>query len=293
MNVGLIGLGLMGFNLALRLLDNNFKLFVWNRSIDKCHSLRKVREDLVQVCLSPKEVVSRSDVVILFLADDDAVLDVALSRDGLIESDLNGKYIVNMSTITITTSKKLAKLVEDRGGVYVECPVLGSIDAAREGKLILFISCKSRDVIDKLSTLFNVISTKIYYVGDVPKAMALKLAINQLNMTIVASLAESLTFLKRANVDLELFREVLLNTWMKVIVDRFWDRMVCKTSQVRFKVKLAGKDLLCFVNSGKELNLDTPLAAIAAQKYFEIASQGFGDEDYPQIAYHKMKMLEK
>lgn len=288
MRVCVLGLGLMGSALAKRLRSIGFDVVLYNRSLDKA---RKLASELnVYVVESPAKCCEESDVVAVFVADDNALIDVALMPDGFAERS-NGKDIVNMSTVSTATSSRVCKVVEEHGGRYVEAPVWGSVSEVLEGKLIAMVASNkelSRNVQEFLSS----VSKRIINIGEVPKAMAIKLALNQLNMVIVATLGETLSFLKVYGIDFSYFEDLVKGSWMEPIIVRFLRRAV-EEHPPRFRVELAAKDLQCFVESARIHRLGTPITAAAMHRYLEAALHDYGDKDYPNVAKYILDSLSK
>ncbi len=280
MRICVAGLGAMGSSLARRLVSKGFSVVLYNRTVEKA---KKLAEELgVEFVDTPSRCAEQCDVVTIFVSDDEAVLNVVLPPNGLVSTDLSGKIVVNMSTITVNTSLMVKKLVESAHGRYVEAPVLGSVSEVLEGQLLTIVA-GDREAVDRLEPMLKAISRRIVYVGEVPRAMILKLAVNQLNHYIAAGFAETLAFVELYGIELDTLKSILEDTWMKCVVKKFWHRMVEGMKSVRFRLELAAKDLQCFVESARRLGLETIATAGAVQRFLEAVSAGWRDHDYTQI----------
>jgi 3-hydroxyisobutyrate dehydrogenase len=287
--VCVIGLGFMGSALAKRLKSLGFEVTVYNRTIEKAIQLAKdIGADYVD---APYRCVERCEAIAIFVADDRALLDVLTPPNGVASRSCSNVYVVNMSTVTTGASLTAKKLVEACGGRYVELPVFGSVPEVLNGKLVAMFG-GARDDYEKLKSFAEAIASKYIYVGEVPKAMALKLAINQLGHVIAASLGESLAFLKAFDIDFSTFVESVKGTWLESIVLRFLDR-VLEQKTVRFKLELAAKDLAHFVESAREVGVAVHIAAVASQRYEEAAMHGYGERDYPQIGRYMIDYVKR
>jgi len=221
LRVCVVGLGLMGSALARKLKSVGFDVVVYNRSLDKA---KKLAEELgVKYVESPGGCCREADVTVLFVADDVALIDVVLMPGG-IAGEVRGRDVVNMSTVSTVVSARVSRAVSD-GGRYVEAPVWGSVSEVLEGKLIAMVA-SDRELSDNVKKFLSTVAQRVIHVGEVPKAMALKLALNQLNMVVVAALSETLPFLKLYGVDCRVFEELVKGSWIEPIVSRFFKRAI-------------------------------------------------------------------
>ncbi len=289
MRVCIVGLGNMGSSLARRLSSKGYRLVLYNRTLSKAIELSK--ELGVEYAESPCRCTERSDVVAIFVSDDEALLDVLLQPSGICEC-AKDRVIINMSTVSVAVTVRAKNLVEKAGGRYLEAPVFGSASEVLEGKLLTLVAGDERDVNTAMSILKD-ISKEVLYVGPVPNAMVLKLAINQLNHFVAAGFAETLAFVELYGVDLELLRKVLEGLWMKCIAEKFWQRMVEGMTSVRFRLELAAKDLQCFVESARRIGLDTIATSGALQRLQEGAVSGYMGKDYTQIGKFLLERAKK
>jgi len=281
--VAVLGLGLMGSAASRRLRDLGFELVLWNRSLEKAEMLAK--ELSVAQARSIAEAVELSEVALMFLADDEAVVGVASSMpraDGLV--------VANFSTITPRVSVQVSELLKARGVCYLETPILGGPGTVREGKAVILVS-GPKHCLRKARAPLEALSTSIVEVSeDVGKAMALKLAFNLLLINTIASLAEALSLAESYNIDTRLIAEVLSKTMFRELVERYYNRMVSEETPVGFKLELAAKDLEYALRTAYDKKLPLPVTATAQQLYRIALKAGLGGEDYTRI-YKLLKSL--
>ncbi|MEM2008259.1 MAG: NAD(P)-dependent oxidoreductase [Ignisphaera sp.] len=288
MDVCVIGLGLMGSALAKRLRNSGYNVILYNRTIDKAYRLAD--EINAKVAESPRECCNSSDITAIFVADDNALIDVVFPPNGFADSSRD-KDIVNMSTVSTAVSERIHRFIEASGGNYVESPVYGSVSEVLEGRLVAIVA-SNKNINENVKQFLSSISKKIMYVGNIPRAMALKLALNQLNMVIVATLAETLSFLKINEIDYSLLEELVRGTWMEPILDRFMKRAL-EEHPPRFRIELAAKDLQSFIESARIKKLNTPITAAAMHRYLEATLHNYGDKDYPNITKYIIDTIHK
>lgn len=288
MDVCVVGLGLMGAALARRLRKCGYGVVLYNRTLDRAYRLAS--EIGAEVASTPAKCCEVADITTIFVADDGALIDVVFPPNGFADRS-RGKDVVNMSTVSTGVSERVCRVVEAYGGSYIEAPVYGSVSEVLEGKLIAIVA-SGRELSDRAKQFLSSIAGRVVYAGGVPRAMALKLALNQLNMVVVAALAETISFLNVHGIDYSLFQELTAGTWMEPIVARFLKRSL-EENPPRFRVELVAKDLQCFIESARIWRLSTPVTAAAMQRYLEATLHGYGDRDYPNIAKYVIDTLAK
>lgn len=193
-----LGTGLMGRPIAERLIAKGYSVWVWNRTPAK---IRALQEQGAQLTATPAEAVAQSQIAFAMLSDFAATCEV------LRETSLSGKTLVQMATIAPSESQKLADLVARAGGAYLEAPVLGSIPEAKAGTLLLMVGGE-KSVYSQLYPFLECLG-QVHYLGEVGKASALKLALNQLIASLTAAFATSLAFAQEHQVALDIFMEIL------------------------------------------------------------------------------------
>ena len=208
--VGLAGVGTMGLPIARRLIATGIDLGVWNRSPAPAAALAG---DGARVANSFTALLAGHDIVLLMLIDE-AAADAVLQRsgDGL-GVDVAGKLIVQMGTTSLDHSRALQRAIEAGGGRYVEAPISGSRIPAERGELVAMIAGAADDKA-RVMPLFERFTASVVDCGEVPQALAMKLASNLLLGPIMVGLIDATAFARRAGLDMELFGNVLLGGQM-------------------------------------------------------------------------------
>ena len=208
--VGLAGLGTMGLPIARRLIATGIDLGVWNRSPAPAAALAG---DGARVADSFAALLADHDIVLLMLIDE-AAADAVLLRSGdALGVDVAGKLIVQMGTTSLDHSRALQRAIEAGGGRYVEAPISGSRIPAERGELVAMIAGAADDKA-RVMPLFERFTASIVDCGEVPQALAMKLASNLLLGPIMVGLIDATAFARRAGLDMELFGNVLLGGQM-------------------------------------------------------------------------------
>lgn len=205
MDIGFIGLGVMGQPMALNLARAGTQLIVWNRSADRCESLRAAG---ATVATNPTEIFKRTRVVCLMLVDGDAI-DAVLGR-GTSQFSANVAHhtIVQMGTTSPDYSRGLEADIRNAGGSYVEAPVSGSRKPAEAGQLVAMLAGEDA-VIESVRPLLEPMCRQTMVCGPVPNGILMKLAVNLFLMTTVTGLAEAAHFAEQHGLDMQQFRAIV------------------------------------------------------------------------------------
>ncbi|KPJ96548.1 MAG: hydroxyacid dehydrogenase, partial [Gammaproteobacteria bacterium SG8_11] len=199
--IALLGTGLIGGPMAKRLVQSGYPLTVYNRTISKTDSLKNAGATVAQ---SPKGAIESAECSILVLADGAAINETLFSNDS--EIDFADRTIIQMGTILPDESVAFMNKIAAGGGHYFESPVLGSIPQATEGKLIVMVGA-TPDQFEQWKNLLKCFGEEIHYIGEVGKAAALKLALNQLIASLTAAFSLSLGIVQRRQIEVNTFME--------------------------------------------------------------------------------------
>jgi 3-hydroxyisobutyrate dehydrogenase len=279
MKIGFLGLGKMGFPMASRLVSNGFEVIVYNRSINKSMEFsKKWKNEFVTL---PKELVNKSDILIIMVSDDDAVKNIVTGSDGII-SELSSKNIViNMSTVTPLINVEMQKTFNQLRVPFLEAPVIGSVPQAEKGELVIIVG-GDYEIYKRVEHVLKVLGKEHVYVGDIPKASMTKLLVNSIFLGTSAVLAEVLA----ASKALGIF-DAVINTTKKsrysVLLDLFLDRFEDPNAVTRFGIDLATKDL---GYASMLLNMNKLSSHMTSQTYnlfLEALTNGLRSRDYTKI----------
>ncbi|MFE4409317.1 NAD(P)-dependent oxidoreductase [Streptomyces sp. NPDC056821] len=276
MNVGFIGLGVMGQPMALRLARSGTPLTVWNRTASRTAPLRAAG---AEVAADPGGVFARSDVVLSMLADD-AATDAALGRGGPdFAARVAGRVVVHMGTTSPACSRALEADVRAAGGSYVEAPVSGSRVPAENGHLVAMLAGEERAV-RTVRPLLAPLCRQTFVCGPAPGALLTKLSVNLFLITLVTGLTEAFHFAERQGLDPRLFLEVLDAGPMASPVSRM---KAPKLLSGDFDVQAAVLDVLknnrLIAEAARVSGTASPLLDVCHALFEETVSLGHGGQD--------------
>lgn len=281
MKVGLIGTGLMGQPMALRLLQADETVIVYNRTPSKLEPLIVAGAVTAN---SPTELFTDAEVIILMLSDAVAINDVLDSVGDSSINEISGKTIIQMGTISPQESQRINQQVTEAGGSYLEAPVLGSIPQVKTGELIVMVG-STPEQFQQWQTLLKHYSPQPMHIGAVGTASAMKLALNQLIAGLTSTFALSLGLVKQQGVDVEQFMTVVRESALYApTFDKKLTRMQeGNFANPNFPTKHLLKDTNLFLDQAKQSGLDTSGLTGIKTLIEKAIALGLADQDYSAI----------
>ena len=192
--------------MARRFAGAGYPLILWNRDRSKAESV--AADTGAPIADSAAAASAGADVIITSLADDDAVIDVYLSSNGVVAGISEGAVAVDTSTVDPSTIERVGEAVDAKGALFVDCPVSGSVSTVEAGQLTIMAG-GGANAIDRVEPVLGAISKRVIRVGERGAGAATKLAVNSLLHGLNIALSEALVLAERAGVDRETAYEVL------------------------------------------------------------------------------------
>ena len=277
MNIGFIGLGIMGAPMAGHLLAAGHTLFVRTRS--------KVPEALAAAtaCASPKEVAERADIIFLMLPDTPDVEAVLFGKDGVASGLSKGKTVVDMSSISPIETKAFAQKVNALGCDYLDAPVSGGEVGAKAASLTIMVGA-TEEAFARIKPLFELMGKNITLVGGNGDGQTTKVA-NQIIVALnIAAVGEALVFAAKAGADPAKVRQALMGGFASSrILEVHGERMIKRTFNPGFRIQLHQKDLSLALAGARALGVALPGTANAAQLMQACAANGTHDLDHSAL----------
>jgi 2-hydroxy-3-oxopropionate reductase len=276
MNVGFIGLGIMGKPMALNLIKGGHTLFLASRS--------GVAQELTaaggKACASGKEVAQKADVIITMVPDTPDVEKALFGKDGVAEGLSAGKIVVDMSSISPIETKAFAERVRKAGADYVDAPVSGGEVGAKNAALTIMVGA-SEAAFAKVKPLFELMGKNITLVGEVGAGQICKVC-NQIIVALnIEAVAEALLLASKAGVDPGKVRTALMGGFASSrVLEVHGERMVKRTFDPGFRIELHQKDLNLALSSARALKMSLPNTATAQELFSACQAQGGGKWDH-------------
>jgi 3-hydroxyisobutyrate dehydrogenase len=241
--VGFVGLGNVGAKLAGSLLRNGVDLIV--RDLDPA-AAQPFRDGGAGWAASPQELAERSDVVITCLPSPAASAAVLEADGGVLAGLRPGAVWLEMSTTDDTEIRRLAALVEARGGAAVDCPVSGGCHRAATGNISIFAGC-DRATFERVLPLLTILGRNVLHTGPIGSASVLKVMTNYLATANLLALTEALTTMAAAGVDLGLTYEAIRISSGNSFVHETESQLILNGSRdIGFTIDLVLKDIGLF-----------------------------------------------
>jgi len=275
--VALLGTGLMGAPMALRLQASGYEVTAWNRSADKLMPLQKAG---IQATATAPAAIQSSPITITMLSDAEAIKATVLAQPPL----LKGRTLLQMGTIAPDESREIQAAVESAGGEYFESPVLGSIPQVKTGELILMVGATTQQY-EKWLPLLKVFGPNPERMGEVGTAAATKLAMNQLIGTLTSAFSMSLGLAQKEGLEIAQFMEIVRASALYApTFDKKLERMCDRNfSNPNFPTKHLLKDMNLFVQAAQAKGIDATVVTGVAEVAEKAISQGLADKDYSAI----------
>jgi 3-hydroxyisobutyrate dehydrogenase len=291
MNVGIIGLGMMGSQIALRLARKGHKVTVYNRDKSKAERLHTTSKTTLNVADQPVEIGNNCHIALICVKDYEAVANVSFEKGGLIETTNTDLVVIQCSTISPDESYKIADLYSKRQIKMISVPILGGVTAAEKGELTLIAAGAKTDY-DQIEPILKDVSTQIFYIGsNYRTASVVKLAVN-INIALIAlALAEGLVFVRGNEIDPAIFVKIFNSTYFKTgISENKGPKIVNDDYTASFSLTNMVKDLDLAVRTASTSGLTLPATASAQAVYKASEVLGLFKEDYTSVASFLLKL---
>jgi|BarGraIncu00222A_1022003.scaffolds.fasta_scaffold09487_3 3-hydroxyisobutyrate dehydrogenase-like beta-hydroxyacid dehydrogenase len=274
MDIAVLGMGHMGRALAGRLLDGSHEVRIWNRTPGRAPDL--VERGATEVA-SPTEAAGGAEVVVTSLTDDAAVLEVLSSGDSVLGGVGPHAAVVDCSTVSPKTSRRLAALYDRR---FVAAPILGAPSAVTSGQSTMLLGGPA-SLLDRLEPVWSAVTGKTVRCGDDPgRATVVKLMGNFLLLAGIATLAEVVATGQAAGLDDE-FLSTFLGAAPLVApaLSNRLEAVVSRDPAGWFPTPLGAKDMGLLLDLAGSLDLGLPLAEAVRDRYRTAVEQGLEEAD--------------
>jgi 3-hydroxyisobutyrate dehydrogenase len=276
-NLGFVGLGVMGSEMVLRLLEKGHTLTGHNRTRSKAERLL---DKGMKWADSPREVAAASDFTFSMVTNSTALEMIVEGPDGILAGLAPGKVLIDMSTVSPEFSRSVAAKVRAKGADMVDAPVSGSVITLQEGKLSVMVGGR-KDTFDRIKPLLLDIGPKVTYVGDNGLALVMKIAANLSLAVQMLAFSEGILLAEKSGISREVAVEVLTNSAIASPMVKYRGPFVLKLpAEAWFNVNMMQKDMLLALDLGRALDVPMPTTAITNE--FLTAARGMGlvQEDF-------------
>lgn len=277
--VGFVGLGAMGRHMAGNLIRAGSDVAVLNRPSlsSELRAGARVVPDLITL-------TTVATIIVLMLPSTHDVEKAIFGADGLINGELTGKLIIDMSSISPQSTTEFARKCEEAGCAYIDAPVSGGEIGAKAGNLSIMVG-GSEDAFVRALPLLRVMGENIKHIGLLcGSGQACKVA-NQIIVGMgIQSVAEAFVLLGRYGVDLSKAREAMLGGFAASrVLEVHGQRMIDRAFDPGFRVALHHKDLNLALDSARDLGISLPGTEMAKNLFSRAMSLGGRDWDHSAL----------
>ncbi len=278
--VGFIGLGIMGLPMATNLLEAGYGVVGHNRSAEPVETLVERGGDRAD---SPRAVAERTDVVVMCLPDSAAVEEVVRKEEGVLAGVSEGSTVIDMSTISPTTTEVIADDLAERGAAMLDAPISGGEEGAVEGTLSVMVGGDA-DVLAANRDLLEVMGASVTHCGPNGAGQVTK-ACNQIVVACTyGAVSEALLLAQKAGADLQAVVDALsggaAGSW---VLDNRADRMIRGNFEPGFFADYQYKDLRIATEAGQAYDAPMPATGVAHELYKSMAATGLGRDDHSGV----------
>jgi 3-hydroxyisobutyrate dehydrogenase len=281
MKLGFAGLGRMGRHMAANCVRAGHQVTVWNRSPSSVEAFLKTYG--ARAAKDPGQLASGCEAVITMLANDEAACAVYLGPTGLIQSR-GARLLVEMGTISPGLVRKLSSAATAAGKAFVDAPVSGATQAAKEAQLLVMAGCR-QDAHPALADVFGSIGRKTIWLGSAGTGAVMKLAVNMLIHGLNQTVSEALTLAGKSGISESDAFDVIENSAAAAPMLGYRRAHYLKEAEqdVSFTVDLARKDVTLALALADELGVDMPQTRTTLEVLETAQSDGYGQRDMASV----------
>lgn len=267
------GIGLMGLPMGQRLLAAGYPLTVWNRNPDKCAPLVALGAKQVQ---QRAELATQADIILLCLADTQAVREVMFAEQGLAAAMSKQQILVDFSSIAPADTKTMAQqLLTESGAHWLDVPVSGGVGGAEAGTLAMLAGGDAQ-ALAQVTPVLEHLGQRITHMGPVGSGQVAKVCNQMLVACNAMVIAEVVALAEQAGVDASLLAPALSggfadSTPLQILAPQMAAR---EFAPVKWHVRTLLKDLDLAVQLSHEHTSATPMSGLAAQLMRNHGAQG-------------------
>ena len=266
LNIGFIGIGLMGLSLVKRLSCLDFKIEAYDKNLEKLDTLKKISN--IKLIQNASQISKYNDIIILCVDKTESVKEVVFAKNGIINNANENTIILDLSTTLANETINFAnQLNKETGASWIDAPVSGGPEKALEGNLAIMVG-GDKKVIENVKPILEAISSKYTYFGVSGSGQIVKM-INQIivlnNYTI---LAEAASFAKAWNVDASKIPEALSDGHAgSNLLNDLFPRIVNRDFEPKGYASQILKDLQMVSKLANSKNTPTPMSYLTKQLF--------------------------
>ena len=284
-NVGFIGLGLMGLPMAKSILKKKYPLVVWSRSKKNYKDIRKLG---ATTCQNLIDLPDKCQIIIMMLIDDKICMQIS---NRLKRKLKKGQILVDMSSTKKKTSIKIEKNIKSCKAYFLDAPVSGGTMGAEKAKLAIMVGGQ-RKIFNKVKKLLSTMG-KVTYVGKTGSGQVAKLANQAIVGITIGAISEALILSKAAGANPKAVREAIKTGFAgSPILENHGNRILNGNFKPGGKCSTQLKDMQNIIETARDYNVYLPISNKIKELYTIMVKQGKSNLDHSAL-YLLLKRFKK
>ncbi|MEQ1804747.1 MAG: NAD(P)-dependent oxidoreductase [Burkholderiaceae bacterium] len=266
MNIGFVGLGVMGTPMATHLSKAGHTLTLHDLDASLTQALAKTLGGVARAAATPAEVGARSEVVITMLPNGEVVRDVTLGAHGLLQTLKPGALLLDTSSAQPWITRATAQALDGKGVVMVDAPVSGAQWGAQAAELVFMVGGEAQHV-QRVRPLLAVMGRAVFHLGGLGSGHAMKCINNLITAMTFSATAEGLAIGKAFGLDPAVMTDVLNESTGQSWISKnhIAKRIISRTFDDPFKLELMLKDIGIAMGLARDAQLSVPLSGLGEQ----------------------------
>jgi 3-hydroxyisobutyrate dehydrogenase-like beta-hydroxyacid dehydrogenase len=274
--IGFVGVGLMGRGMARNLIRKGHSVTIYNRNRQKAEEVAQIGGQIVD---SPAEAAQGAEVVVTMLADPTALLNVSEGPNGILSAIRPGAILIDSSTVSPTTTLRIAEALKARGAHMIDAPVFGSKNEAERGELGFIIGAE-RAIFDSVADVFACMG-KTFYVGGNGSGIHAKLVVNLIIAVTLQAMNEGIVLAAKGGIDPDIMVQIIQSSRARSgIIEMKSPQVLKRDFSPFFPLRLMDKDLGLVLDTARSVGVPLFLTSVLKQIYEACMLDGLADEDY-------------
>jgi len=262
------------------------RIAVWNRTPAKAQAFVDRFPDVAERAATPAAAAAGADVVVSMMADDAAADEVHLGPDGTLAATPPPGVVVESGTLSPSTVRRIAAAAARRGAAFLDAPVSGSVDAARQGTLVLLVGGDA-DALERARPTLERLGRAVVHLGDSGQGALAKLLVNGVLHALNQSVAEALALAEAGGLEAATFYDVLADSAAGApMLGYRRAQYLDPGAPVSFALRLAAKDVALLVVEAERAGTPAAQARLVLERLEEAVQAGHGEDDMAALARH-------
>ncbi len=289
MNVGFIGIGIMGKPMSRNLMKHGFKLTVTD--VNEA-AVRELVQEGACGAASPVEVARESDIIITMLPNNAIVRSVILGENGIVQGAKPGTIVVDMSSVSPVVSREVAAALEERGLHLLDAPVSGGEPKAIDGTLAIMVGGEE-SIFKKAEPVLAAMGKDITLVGGSGCGSIAKLA-NQIIVNVnIAAMSEAFVLAAKAGIDVEkMYQAIRGGLAGSTVLDAKAPLILARSFEPGGRIDINMKDLTNVMETADDEGMQLPLTSHVLGMFRSLVEDGKQGLDHGALVQYYEKLTD-